>query len=254
VDRKFKATAHRLLEEKLFEKVKVFGYDRWDGGWFKATIRRGWSDACCTSHESCVEEALSLAFQCRCCSFEGGCAFNRGVADFSGCQAHRSNKEKPFDMDQARVLLLSRGWFRIINNRPDVTRYMQDPSDPHVQISYKQGSDDDGNQDILHEYLRRVEETIDEEVSYEMIPSSFRKFYGLGGEMPSRQFLRSLFILFGDRATANTEGKKPSISMIKSLIDVPRHSSRFCRMKMYVRFYTTDNGPIEICLQSKHSI
>jgi hypothetical protein len=64
------------LEEKFFDKIKVIAYDTWPSSWFKAEVRRGWSEYSCTSKASCIDDALAMS-SCRCSSYSDDCAFNK---------------------------------------------------------------------------------------------------------------------------------------------------------------------------------
>lgn len=263
VNRQFKAAAQSLLEEKFFDKVKVIGYDNFEGsGWFRADVRRGsWSNDNCTSLESCIAEALQWV-ACRCCAWDGTCAFHQsGDADANGScmekalQRKRYKPLKNWDMEQARMLLRTNGWFRIRKKLPNGQGSARvRPDEQSVQVRFEQG------ELSLDDILRQVKRSIHREVTYELMPVTFRRFYGIeDDDMSSSRFLRSLFVLFQQTSTTASAAAirrdgaaAPSIGMTKSLID--EKGTRFYRMQMYFRFYTNANEPVEIRLQSKQDI
>lgn len=262
VNRGFKKAAGTVLKEIFFDEVKgVIGYDNYYGsGWFKAEIRRGpWTTDFCTSQGSCIDDALSWLVSCHCGSFDGKCAFNSGNAlDKDKCmEESRSRSNRNWDMDQARTWLRSQGWFRINNRVPNGNGSRPPrPYDSQVQVRFEQGSGL-----TLGDFCRKVHRAIQHEVSYELMPRTFQRFYGLEGEMTCKRFLRSLFVLFGKPtalATGSAEGtlsesERPTIGMAKTVLDCK--GTRYVRMQMNFRFYTsTTNEPVEICLRAKHDV
>jgi hypothetical protein len=76
VNRNFKKTCEALLEEKFVDKIKVIAFDAWESSWFKAEVRRGWSEDSCTNKESCIDDALAMA-SCRCIAFHNNSKENQ---------------------------------------------------------------------------------------------------------------------------------------------------------------------------------
>jgi len=255
VCRQFKDSAMRQMETKLLDEVKVIGFDRWYNGWFKASVRRGWSDdPFAVTKESVVDESLYMA-SCRCFAFDGNSNSCPGMDSCPGTNevVTFGPKNTVFDLDQARTLLKTNGWLRLTPSFPGGQDRRLKSRDQHVKIRFQ------GGEKSLFGICNDVARAVGKEVSYVLVPETFQESYGLSGsDMTSRQFIRSLFLVFlhttfrddqqEENPTKMARLAEPSIGMAKSFV------GGFVRMKMIARFYTMAGEPIEIRLESKHNL
>lgn len=265
VNRLSRSTARELVEAKLFDKVKVIAFDRYEGGdWFRADVRRGWSDISLTSKERCVDEAIKMA-ACRCSSWEsscGRCGFkDKNSSDMKSCESNALKYGRiplqGFDAVEAKALLLSKGSLRIGANRSLHGGGVHPrPDEESIVVGFNEG--DLG----LEELLQDLTDSIGDEVQYKYghIPDSFSHFYGLEKSMYLPEFLRLLFVVFRDgpcppvgigRGRVESE-VSASVSSAKVVID--ERGSRFVRFRKFYRFRTQANEPVEIRLESMHCI
>ena len=260
VCRQFKDSAIRQLESKLLDETKVIGFDRDDTGWCKADVRRGWSgEQFATNRGSVIDDALWMA-SCRCCVFGPDRCDDQGTCPGMKKPLKFGRENTVLEIEQARVLLNEKGWIKLTPNFPsgqgEVLRLK--PIDQYVKIRFQKG------EKSIFEICDSVVRAIDSQVSYQLMPDSFRRFYGISGEMTSRRFLRSIFLVFcnsacaaidteEDRLTKRPRLSEPSIGFAKSVVD-SGNSDRYYRSKALFRFYTSSHEPIEIRLESRHMI
>ena len=258
VCRQFKDSAIRQLEAKLLDETKVIGFDRDYAGWFKADVRRGWSDEQFgTDRGSVIDDALWMA-SCRCCPFGPNHCTDKKSCPSTKMPLKFGRENTVLDMEQARELLNKKGWVKLTPNFPsgqgEVRRLKQ--SEQHVKIRFQKG------EKSIFKICDAVSRAIRSEVQYRLMPDSFRRFYGISGQMTSRRFLRSIFLVFCNSANSaiDTEEDRlskrrclpePSIGFAKSVVD-GSNSDRYCRSKTLYRFYTSSHEPIEIRLESRH--
>ena len=278
VCRQFDASALHQLERKL-DKIKVIGFMR-DGegcgnNWFKATVRRGWTDKCLTSKESAVDDALWLA-SCRCffdyCEDKESCQnVDNPLKCLGYSSKHKKTMSKTPNMDRVRKQLSDKGRAVLTDMDPDDFSYKcDDYSGPSnmVECSFKR------QEMNLFELCRKVAKSIDkktdaygclDEGELPNLNGHLKSDYGVSMVITSRQFVRSIFLVFarakgktnasGDESAVKKARSAPveevTVGMAKSNISVKNggHS----RMKKIIRFYSAANEQMEICLESRSS-
>lgn len=280
VCRQFGASALRQLEAKL-EKIKVIGFSN-EGecgdSWFKATVQRGWSDKCLTSKESVVDDAIWLA-SCRCC-FQY-CADKDSCKNASKpltCHGYssKSKKYETLTVEEAvvRQKLTDKGRVQLTETSSDELRWAErddywKPSNV-VKCSFEE---DEMN---LFDLCRNVGKAIDsntggymyeEEGEQPPLNWHLKRDYGVSKRISSRQFVRSIFLIFAraeNKITMNEEdesaekkarvtpSQKVTIGMAKTNIDAAK-IGHYSRMKKIIRFKSAANEPLEICLESRSS-
>ena len=283
VCRQFDASAMRQIEAKL-DKTKVIGFRRGGGeggeccdSWFKATVRRGWSDTCLTSKESAIDDALWLA-SCRCC-FEY-CADKDSCKNKSKpltCHGYNSDTKKngtqTIDEALVRQKLADKGWLHLTELSPrdslafERSDYWERPNE--VKCSFTE------DEMTLFELCKLAFEVIDsntggqeyeEEDEQTPLNRYLKRDYGVSEAISSRRFVRSIFLVFARAATSETAldkdesaikkariapSRKVTIGMAKSSVQVKK--GQYSRMKKIMRFYSADNEPMEICFESRGS-
>jgi hypothetical protein len=279
VCRQFGASALRQLEAKL-DKIKVIGFSR-EGecgdSWFKATVRRGWSDTCLTSKESAIDDALWLA-SCRCC-FQY-CADKDSCKNASKpltCHGYSSESKKyeTLTVDEAfvRQKLAEVGQVQLTETSPDELCWAErddywKPSNV-VKCSFEE---DEMN---LFELCRNIGKAINshsDEYEYEeegeRVPLNWhlKRDYGVSKRISSRQFVRSIFLIFAraenkitiseedesaEKKARVTPSQKVTIGMAKT--NIATKIGSYSRMKKIIRFKSAANEPLEICLESRSS-
>ena len=183
VNRLCRSTARELAETKLFDKVKVIAFDRYEGGdWFRADVRRGWSDISLTTKKKCVDEALKMA-ACRCPSWESSCGFkDKNSSDMKSCESnalkyYRRVPLQGFDTVKAKELLRSKGLLRIGANRSvSGGGGHPRPDEESIVVEFNEG-------DLsLGDLLQDLTDSVGDEVQYKYghIPDSFTRFYSMG--------------------------------------------------------------------------
>ena len=246
VCRQFDASSLRQLEAKL-DKIKVIGFRR-DGptSYFKATVQRGWSDTCLTSKESVVDDAIWLA-SCRCrfqyCADKGSC---KNVSNPLTCSVYKSEEDetRTIDVTMVRRKLRDQG-------QVDLTEEFRTNE---VKCSFEEGKTN------LFTLCRKVDNAVNVSLSHHL-----KRDYGVSESIGSRQFLRSIFLIFAraESKITNTKKKKrkaprkaPSqkvtIGMAESRIRAAEEGRFFFRMKKIIRFYSAANEPLEICIESRY--
>lgn len=259
VNRLCRSTARELVETKLFDKVKVIAFDRYEGGgWFWAEVRRGWSDISLTTKDKCVDEALKMA-ACRCSSWESSCGFkDKNSSDMKSCESNALEygytSLQGFDTAKAKALLLSKGTLRIGANRSLSGEGHPQPDEESIVVEFNEG-------DLsLGDLLQDLTDSVGDEVQYKYghIPDSFTRFYGLEKNMCLREFLRLLFVVFHDGPCPSTgvgsADSEVSTSVSSAKVVIDERDSRFVRFRKFYRFRTHTNEPVEIRLESMHCI
>ena len=120
----------------------------------------------------------------------------------------------------------------------------------------------DGVKRDIHNHVEYAGDFWDEYGSGGSIPSYFQEDYGVSKGIPSKQFLRSLFLVFGKtdsarRLGAETANKRArlgpfdevSVGTAKSQIRGVDGSSCYVRSMTIYRFYSAAHEPIEICME-----
>lgn len=283
VCRQFDASALRQIEAKL-DKTKVIGFTRGGGegcecgsSWFKATVRRGWSDTCLTSKESAIDDALWLA-SCRCC-FEY-CADKESCKNASkplNCLGHSSDAKKSetqsIDVGILRQKLAdTEGRVRLTEESPDDIWERCDYWEPSnvVECSFKE--DEMTLFELCHIAGKVIDSKTGGRYEYEetgrrgRLNRHLKRDYGVSKSISSRQFVRSIFLIFVRAATKTAldqdkssavkkariaPSRKVTIGMAKSTVEVKGGS--YSRMKKIMRFHSADNEPVEICFESRSS-
>ena len=280
VCRQFDASSLRQLEAKL-DKIKVIGFSRegeFGDNWFKATVQRGWSDTCLTSKESVVDDAIWLA-SCRCC-FQY-CADKDSCKNASKpltCHGYssKSKKHKTKTVDEAKLrqkLTDGRGRVQLTKTSSDELRWAErddywKPSNV-VRCSFEE---DEMN---LFDLCHKVGEVIDthtggymyeEEGEQPPLNRHLKRDYGVSESISSRQFVRSIFLIFAraeNNITMNEEdesaekkarvtpSQKVTIGMAET--NIATKIGNYSRMKKIIRFKSAANEPLEICLESRSS-
>ena len=278
VCRQFDASALRQIEAKL-DKTNVIGFCRGGGeggcydSWFKATVRRGWSDTCLTSKESAIDDVLWLA-SCRCC-FEY-CA-DKNSCNNASKPLTVSNGENSQTVDEATVrqkLADKEGRVRLTEESPYESWQRENcdywkPSNV-VECSFKE------DEMTPFQLCKLAFEVIDiktgGEYMYEetgrraRLDWNLKRDYGVSKAITSRQFVRSIFLVFA-RAVASEKAvdkdesatkkariapsRKVTIGMAESNVQVKK--GHYSRMKKIMRFYSANNEPMEICFESRSS-
>ncbi len=279
VCRQFDTSSLRQLEAKL-DKIKVIGFSRegeFGDNWFKATVRRGWSDTCLTSKESVVDDALWLA-SCRCCfqycADKDSCENASKPLKFHGYSPD-SKKHKTLTVDEAKVRqkLTDKGRVQLTKTSPDELRRAErddywKPSNV-VKCSFEE---DEMN---LFDLCRKVGKAIDsntggymyeEEGEQPPLNWHLKRDYGVSKRISSRQFVRSIFLIFAraeNNITINEEdesaekkarvspSQKVTIGMAET--NIATKIGSYSRMKKIIRFKSAANEPLEICLESRSS-
>ena len=286
VCRQFDASALRQIEAKLV-KTKVIAFRRGGGegcecydSWFKATVRRGWSDTCLTSNDSAIDDVLWLA-SCRCC-FEY-CADKDSCKNASKpltCHGYNpdTKKHETQTIDEASVrqkLTDKEGWVRLAEESPgecwrrERALYYVKPSNV-VRCSFKE---DEMTLFQLSELAFKViDYNTGGEYGYEemgrraLLNWNLKRDYGVSKSITSRQFVRSIFLIFA-RAAVNEKAldkdesamkkariapsQKVTIGTAESTVEVKK--GHYSRMKKIMRFYSANNEPMEICFESRSS-
>ena len=93
-----------------------------------------------------------------------------------------------------------------------------------------------------------------------------KRDYGVSKSITSRQFVRSIFLVFARAATSETAldqdesamkkariapSRKVTIGMAKSTVEVKK--GQYSRMKKIMRFFSAANEPMEMCFESRGS-
>eukprot|EP00984_Skeletonema_dohrnii_P010486 scaffold4091_cov85-Skeletonema_dohrnii-CCMP3373.AAC.1 len=273
VCRQFDAAALRQLEEKL-DQTKVIGFSRECGGgesWFKAIVRRGWTDICLTSKESAIEDALWLA-SCRCrlehCSDKESC---KSVGENLECEGYSSKSKKK------ETHTIDKAWARQrLSEKGKVYLTDVDPDDFSCESPYNSRSN--GVECSFEEYernhfelCRMVEQGFGSNMaerydgSLVSLHSLLKQVYGVSKSITSRQFVRSIFLVIAraelkplanagesaEKKARNTPSAKVTVGKAKSSMAV--ENGHYSRSKQIYRFFSGDNTPMEICVESRFS-
>ncbi|KAK1743957.1 hypothetical protein QTG54_005554 [Skeletonema marinoi] len=277
VCRQFDAAALRQLQDKL-DETKVIGFSR-DGSecgsgdsWFKATVRRGWSDNCLTSKESAIDDALWLA-SCRCrfeyCSDKESC---KSAGENLKCEGYssKSKKEESQTIDKAwaRQRLSEKGKVYLTDVDPDDLSWKGDyySRSNGVECSFEE-------YEINHfELCRMVEKGFGSNMDQSMcdgglvsLHRQLKKDYGVTKSITSRHFVRSIFLVLAraklkplanvgesaEKKARSTPSSKVTFGKAKSNLAV--ENGHYSRSKQIYRFFSADNEPMEICLESRSS-
>ncbi|KAL7534627.1 hypothetical protein ACHAWF_004894 [Thalassiosira exigua] len=256
VCRHFGASALRSLERKL-DETKVIGFQRgemWD--FFKAKVHLGWSDKILTSRESAIEDALWLV-SCRCrlrlCPDKETCP-HRGVSP--RYNAADENTTKKLDVEWARGQLISKGRFSL-GTSGECRCYEDDCCGCHnceCRCSFDQ------EQMSIYQVCEKIVHIVQSKVSYAHEEYAVQRYYGVSRGIPSRQFIRSLFLVFTKPPLAKEDAeqivhKKPrqvrndevSIGMATALTRL--HDDHYSRMLTTFRFYSAAHERIEISME-----
>ena len=255
VSRQFQASALRQLEQKL-DKTKVIAED---GGWFNATVRRGWSNNDLTSEEDAVDLALWYT-SCRCgyqkCDSKESCPSAGKPIEYSD-----HGTTKTLDLDTARRKLAKTGTLTL--TRPDEWEmehecYHSDGAESSFELKSMS----------LYKLCGEVNNTIKGKLGPRVLLNrSLKRYYGVGGNIRSKRFVRSIFLVFTkakafvDSSGCENEGatKKAraasidevTIGMAKACVTLD--TGGYSRMKKIFRFYSAAGEPIEIDIESKTS-
>jgi len=95
--------------------------------------------------------------------------------------------------------------------------------------------------------------------------SLLKKVYGVSKSITSRQFVRSIFLVLAqaklkslanegesaEKKTRNTPSAKVTVGKAKSSMAAER--GHYSRSKQIYRFFSGDNTPMEICVESRNS-
>ena len=267
----FGASALRQLESKL-DKTKVFGFYRgesWD--FFKAQVRRGWSENCLTSKESAIDDALWLA-SCRCltnlCKDKESCPNSGNVPQYTDGRSGKS--KKTLDMQWAREQLTERGRFNLFPRPPNWSPRDNEPPSAGVECSFKREQMSlwslcDKVKAIVHKNVDYAAEYYgdwgDSDGSGGRIPGHFQRFYGVSKGIPPKQFIRSLFLVFTKAAgvTTNTEdetankrarlGPIDEVTFGKAKSNMWEDDTYYGRSITIYRFYSAAHEPFEIHME-----
>ena len=250
VCRPFKDSAIRQLEIKLLDEIKVIGFDRYEsGGWFKAQVRRGWSDdPFATTEDSVIDDAFWLA-SCRCSTFSS-------CKNSDSCKNTQKGIADALDVKQARAVLREQGRIkRVFENKYETNHDIR-----RLEMNIKFSSKPKTIFAICNEILWDI---MYGSVSYEMIPKYLRRDYGICGRMSNGRFLRSLFLVFNhipDSMEASNPTKKvcgpgPSMGKVETYVHCLNDTSTsYHRMKTLFRFHTREGKEIEILIESRANI
>eukprot|EP00984_Skeletonema_dohrnii_P027794 scaffold17464_cov80-Skeletonema_dohrnii-CCMP3373.AAC.2 len=277
VCRQFDAAALHQLKDKL-DETKVIGFSRDDEvcSWFKANVRRGWTDNCLTSKESVIEDALWLA-SCRChdkyCSDKESC---KNVGENLECEGYSSKSKKnethTIDKAWAQQRLLEKGQVYLTEEDPDDFSWRSDyySRSNGVECSFQE-------YEMNHfELCRMVEQgfgsnmnqsEVDPEGGLGLVSlhSQLKKVYGVSKNITSRQFVRSIFLAIAraklkplanegesaEKRARNTPSAKVTVGKAKSNLTV--ENGHYSRSKQIYRFFSADNVPMEICVEARCS-
>eukprot|EP00985_Skeletonema_marinoi_P030821 scaffold34053_cov73-Skeletonema_marinoi.AAC.2 len=270
VCRQFDAAALRQLEQKL-DETKVIGFNSSYGecggkSMFKATVSRGWSDYCLTSNESAIDDALWLA-SCRChfkyCSDKESC---KSAGQPLECEGYNSESKKnethTIDVAWARQRLSEKGKVYLTGEDP--------PRSNPVQCSFQE-------YERNHFKLCRMVEKgfgsnmrkydLDGDLAPRPLHSQLKKDYGVSKSITSRHFVRSIFLVLARakmrplaNAVAGESAEKkarstPSakVTVGKAVSKITVENGHYSRSKQIYRFFSADNVPMEICIESRSS-
>ena len=255
VCRQFDASALRQIEAKL-HKTKVIGFKRGGSGcgenWFKATVSRGWSDTCLTSKDSAIDDALWLA-SCRCwfesCADKDSC---KNASKPLTCLGYSSDTKKSethtIDEAMVRQKLADEGRVSLTGEyRSNV-----------VECSFEKKK-------LTVFQLCRIARKVIRSNSGRALNWNLKRDYGVSDAISTRQFVRSIFLVFA-RAASKTLPDEDESAMKKARIAPSREvtigtaestigveKGQYSRMKKIIRFYSADNEPMEICFESRSS-
>ena len=251
ISQSFLHSSLRQLKMKI-ENVQVIATDSVS---FKATVRQGLSDEHLLSKESVIEDALWLA-SCRCmhkCEGKSKCPTANEPITFSGYKA----KKGTLDLEEARRKLSKTGRLWLTKTDPD--EYYNDysyESSNEISCSFQR------KEMNLFQLCGIIEEIVANkcdryrcmEGDPVMLGYYLRREYRVLKDMPSKQFLRSIFLVLGKTlaAAAMTETGKVSIGRAKSNIS-GSSGSQFSRMKAIYHFSAAQLGELEICLDEHSS-
>eukprot|EP00985_Skeletonema_marinoi_P005495 scaffold2385_cov81-Skeletonema_marinoi.AAC.3 len=273
VCRQFDAAVLRKLQDKL-DETKVIGFSRECGGgdsWFKATVRRGWTDICLTSKESAIEDALWLA-SCRCrfeyCSDKESC---KSAGENLECEGYSSKSKKKethtIDKAWAQQRLSEKGKVYLTDVDPDDFSWKSPyySRSNGVECSFQE-------YEMNHfELCRMVEQGFGSNMaerydgSLVSLHSLLKKVYGVSKSITSRQFVRSIFLVIAraelkllanesesaEKKARSTPSAKVTVGKAKSSMAV--ENGHYSRSKQIYRFFSADNTPMEICAESRFS-
>lgn len=259
VCRQFDAAVLRQLEDKL-DEAKVIGFSRdGEGGgdsWFKATVRRGWSDNCLTSKESAIDDALWLA-SCRCCfdycPDKESCSYARKPLECRGYSAKCKKDEiQTIDVAWARQTLSVKGSVYLTDEDPYDLSYEGDycaPRSNGVQCSFQE-------YELHFELCRIVEKGFGPYMDQRMydgglvsLHRQLKEDYGVTGRITSRRFVRSIFLVLArakgmplatdesaEKKARSTPSEEVTVGEAKSNISVK--NGYFSRSKKIYRFFS----------------
>ena len=263
VCRQFGSSALTQLEGKL-EKTKVIGFDRGEwGNMFKASVRWGWSESCVISKEDTIEDSLWLA-GCRCgpnlCEDKQSCPHMDNPIQYSD---GRAREPKTLDVDWAREQLVESGRFEVEGklckskcsfNQEEMSIYqlcdkIKAIIHSKVEYAFDGGSEEDGWGEPWDSG----------------IPAHFQRFYGVSKAITSKQFLRSLFLVFtkaraGEAAEALEDGEENTTKRARLQRDetvkigmaeatTKLNEAYYHRSMSIFRFYSAAREPMEVCLE-----
>lgn len=253
VCRQFGASALRQLENKL-DKTKVIGFDRGEcGTFFKASVRHGWSEKSLTNEESTVDDALWLA-KCRCCA--NLCKDKESCPDREKSTEYtdRKGKSTTLDTDWARGQLVERGRFQVDGKYCKSKCSFKREEMSIYQLCEKV-------KDIIHSSVQYVDDGGEWGEYYDFgIPSHFQRFYGVSKSISSKQFIRSLFLVFtkaakaaeslGENATKRARMQRNEEVTIGAADATTKLCHAYYSRTMTIfRFYSATHEPMEICLE-----
>ena len=217
---------------------------------YKATIRNGWSEDCLTSKESAVEDALWL-LKCR-------CGLN---SEFGPCEDKEScpNKDKPLQYTR------NSGETKSISKMPLIRERLMNESSFRVsqggalssatpcmsECSFKEEAMS------IYEIYDRAHEAMSN--SWQISLQSKQSF-GVSGRIPTKQFIRSLYLSFVKVGTETTiadedeeqTNKRARIARneVIQIGEVKANSklegSYYPRSIKVYRFYSANNEPKEV--------
>lgn len=256
VCRKFDVSSLRQLKGKL-EKTKVIGFtsgSEWGESWFKATVRSGWTEDCLASEEGVIDDALWFT-KCRCiwqkCENKESCPdANKPVQTYN----YRNNATSTLDINEVRKDLA--------NGKFKSSGIDAECSFKQVEVAslYRLGATIAAN---IH---KRMKQQQGYNGSQHTLNRNLKVDYGVVGNITSRQFVRSIFLIFARAKEASMDtgeegnvSKKPRTTSIKEVTvgmaktRVSVENGNISREKKIFRFYSSANEQMEICFEDKSS-
>ncbi len=268
VCRNFRLSALRQIKSKLFQN-KVIGFmklDYYGEISFKATVRRGWSDG--FERKGVIEDALRLA-SCRCrsgsCQGKKSCELGDHLSFQSSGSKSNQCVTQSIAVETVRQCLIEKGSVCVDKNFSDTAtsdQIISDQTDNSVYCFYRE--EEMTLFELFSEIARGINYETDPHGYAACLHDDLKRDYGVlvSNNMYCRGFVRSILLPFAtamnkDHTIEEPREKKVRISpsTTNAMISEARSSlnienGRISRKVCIYRFFSADNEPIEVRLDS----